>query len=432
MLREDRSEAVVSRHLVPIAMKIAALTLLTLLPLAACRATDTGTEAHTVRYLVAQGEYKDALRQAHEAWLLAPDDAAADEDYRFASVALLLERGRRATFEDHDEQALKDFEQALELAPDSHEAQSWVYKTRTKLSDRWYRLARDRHASDRLFDAADAYEKALDYDSDNMDALQGLYRVGMQLAHREGLAKDYYNEGLEALRDVKLEIARSRFDYADKYSTEEDSRGESRAAKRRREVDTALAQRFVASALDLEEQGYFAAARGEYRIALTRDPDNRAAKEGYARMQNEAQVLEVYKAGEMAIRRGEFDNAVEILQAGRSQTAVQQDRFDELLGEIDDLRTKAAYEQGLNYEHDFRLNEAAQVYRDILAERDFYEDVRARLTSVEELIAQVEELYASLDGLEGEELEATLTKIELLWPEYRDVEQRLESLRAER
>ena len=179
---------------------------------------------------------------------------------------------------------------------------------------------------------------------------------------------------------------------------------------------------------DLEEQGFFAAARADFRVALDLDEANGAAAEGYTRMQVEAEAHELLKQGEMWIRREHFEEAIAVLQEGRERTAVQQDRFDELLGEIDDKRTAVAYEQGLNFEYDFRYHEAAATYGELLTERGFYKDARARLTRIEQVIAEVEGLYEGLDGLSGDELRGALERIDALWPEYSDVHDRLDAL----
>ena len=403
-------------------MNTRALRLAPLL-LVACQATDTGAEPRSIRYLVAQGDFRVALQQARDAWEADPANLELEEDYRFATVAILLERGRQATFDGRDEEALLDFQEALSLAPDAEQAAHWVEKTQLKLSRRWYLAAGDLHTADELLEAAKSYEQALMYVPDSVDALEGLIRVGVQLDYREVLSDDYYNEGLGALRKVDLHVAGSRFDYAKKYRY-----GDDKPVQRREEVDGLLSERFVGSALQLEEQGFFAAARAEFRVALDLDGENWAAEEGYMRMEVESDVHELLKQGEMWINRGGFDEAISVLREGRDRTAVQQDRFDELLGEIDDLRTAAAYEHGLNFEYDFRYHDAAATYGELLSERGFYKDARARLTRIEQVIAEVEGLYGSLDGLSGDELRGALEHIDVLWPEYLDVQQRLDAL----
>ena len=138
-------------------MKIRPLHLAPLL-LCACQAVEETSELPSIRYLVAQGDFTDAVAQARAAWEAAPEDPAAAKDYRFATVAFLLERGRTATFEGRDDDALADFEEAWALKPDAAQAAQWVAKTRRKLSGSWFEVARDHHAGEELFLAAEAYE----------------------------------------------------------------------------------------------------------------------------------------------------------------------------------------------------------------------------------------------------------------------------------
>lgn len=395
-------------------------SLLAVAALAACQARDTAPETASVRYLVAQGEYKLALSQAQAAY---EADPGTEEDYKFASVAYLLARGREATFAGEDELALADFQQALDIDPTAVQAQQWVKKTSTKLSDIWFNLARDHHASDRLPEAAEAYDMALEYNTDNLDALEGLYRVGVQLEYRDGLALDYYNEGLSALREHELHVARSRFTYAGKYREHD-----VKPFKRTQEVNRQLAQKFTEHGLELEDTGFFAAARGEYRVATILDPENQAAIEGHERMAIEAQAHELLKSGEMWIRRKEFDQAVTVLKQGKDLSVFQKEKFDEVLAGIDDLRAEADYESALNLEHDFQYEEAVAAYGRLLNTYGFYEDARARASRLENVIYEVTELYGTIEGLSGDALLETLQRIDVLWPEYRDVQERLEAL----
>ncbi|MDA1265508.1 MAG: hypothetical protein O2816_10565 [Planctomycetota bacterium] len=406
-------------------MKTRALFLLPVL-FAACQSRGAGDEA-SIKYLVGQGDYKTALTRAQTSFEANPDDAAVAADYRLASVAFLLARGREATFEGRDEEALADFEQAVALDPTAEQAEQWRVKTSRKLSDRWYLLAREKHASDRLNEAGKAYEVALDYDRENESALAGLYRVGVQLGYREGLSEDYYNEGLSALRERSLHVSKSRFSYADKYQD-----GDGKPARRIEEVDRALSMEFLDRGLELEEQGFYAAAGAEYRVAKRLDEKNVAAFEGQARMLIEAEAHELLKGGQMWIRRGEFDKAVTAFEQGKALTKVQGEQFEEEITSIADLRAGASYEQAINYEHDFRFVEATQAYQKLLDERGFYKDVRARLTRLEQVIVEVQTLYASLASAEdAAALKVILERIDVLWPEYRDVQQRLDAMGGE-
>ncbi len=399
-----------------------------LFALVACQAIEPEEEeVIDIRTLIIQGEISEGLRAAREAHLADPDDATAREIYRQASIAALLERGRKLSLADRDVEALADFDAALELDPECVQVDMWRRRTTRKLSDGWYRQAREMHAEGRLVEAGEAYELALDYDRENMLALEDLYRVGVQLGYREGLSDKYYNEGITALRAAKLFVAGSRFDYSQKYRE-----NNVRAERRRGEVDTELSRFFTERGIQLEEDGYFAAARTEYRMAGYLDEGNEEARAGFDRTTVEAEAHELYRSGEMWLHRGEWDEAEIALRQGLKLTKVQVERFHALIDTIDDRRIQAAYENALTFEHDFRYREAIVGYRRILEERQYYEDTRTRLSDLERTVAQVEELYASLAtlGSPEEELE-TLRAIDLLWPEYEDVQARIDALEGD-
>src|SRR5262245_35759682 len=101
--------------------------------IAGCSAAGSD-EARDVREDVHHGRFDQAVREAARLSQAHPDDAALAELHRQASVAWLLEQGRRATFLDKDAEALSSFRQAQELDPGSKEAGDWIQKTVRKLS----------------------------------------------------------------------------------------------------------------------------------------------------------------------------------------------------------------------------------------------------------------------------------------------------------
>ena len=376
-----------------------------------------------VHYLVQQERFEDALEVAHAAYR-AKATAKSEEEYRLASTAYLLSRARQQTLDDEDEVALETLEEAQRIAPDSDEVAQWIRKTHDKLAWRWFDLARERHADDDLSGAVEAYEKALLYDPEHQEALAGILRVGIQLQYREGLAEKYYNEGLVALRDYELRLARSRFTYAHKYREQDP-----KPVRRVSQVQVGIARDMVEHADDLQAEGYYAAARTEYRLARALDQENELAAEGFERMDVEARASRLFDKGEMWRLRKGWDRAEEVLKEGQALTVLQKERFQDALDEIHGERTRARYLQALNLERDFRYEEAIASYRALLDEVEFFEDSRARLTSLEATIAEVQELYGRLPDTEDpEEQRKLLLRIDALWPEYKDVEQRLDAL----
>jgi tetratricopeptide (TPR) repeat protein len=397
-------------------------------------------DSDEVHLLVASGEYTAAVEAAQARVSADPNSAKARDEHRLASVAMLLDWGRQLSFLGYDEEALEAFGQARALAQSPefeagssagesglaripNQPQQWIDKTRAKIAADWMSRGEQLLVSGDLGEASDAFGMAAEYDS----SLPGLQAAGASIEKRlefhADLAEVYYNEGISQLRKGDLDVARSRFSYSDKYS-----HGEGRAKERLSEVQGELARRHVALAETLESTGFFSAARVEYLTALDSDPGSAEALVGLERMHSEAKAFETLKRGEMWVLREDWEQAKEVLLAGREQTQMQKEAFDQVLTQLEDARIAEKYELALNLEHDFRFNGAIVQYEEILDDRDFFLDSRARLDTLREKVERVETLYKA-QGTEqdSQERQRLLKEIESLWPDYKDIQDLLES-----
>jgi len=405
----------------PIAAVLAGLGL-------ACRSANNElTATADVGDLVAHGEFRLAVERAADLVEQAPGDKDAQEAHRIASIAFLLEQGRRATFEGRDQEALELFRSADLLDPMHDQPTLWIEKTRRKLGMSWYVKARDLHIAEQLEAARDGYERSMELDPTLDIARAGLARVLVQMNHRAGLGDEYYLEGVRALHEYFLPVARSRFQYSDKYS--QYSRTDLHAARRVGEVEGLLSQRRMAVARALEGEGLFHASRNEYRLASLLDPANAEAEAGRARTEIEGEATRLADGAEMMILRRDFAKARELIQKGLALTVIQKELFETKLADIDDARAQVKYESALDLERDFRYVEAIQVYGELLAEREWYEDARSRMTTLEDYVKHAEVLYRdSQRAGSDEERVGFLRQIESFWPEYRDTHELLERL----
>lgn len=398
-----------------------------LLALLSCQASRSGVTVYEeIGALVDHGEFAAAVEQAAELVRRNPRDAEAQDAHRRASAAFLMEQGRRATFEDRDEVALEFFERAVEISPAAYQPGVWLTKTRQKIGLRWYIKARDLHLAEELEAALDAYEKALANDETLQEAREGMSRLLIQMNYRAGLGDDYYIEGVRALREYWLQVARSRFSYSTKYGED------SRADRRVDEVDRLLSQQRMAVARGLEADRLFHAARNEYHVASLLDEDNEEAIEARERMAIESEATRKADAAEMAILRGEHDRARELIEEGLTITVEQKPLFEEKLEDIDDARARVKYEHALDLEHDFQYPEAILAYEELLGEREWFEDSRARLSTLQEYVVKAAELYEEARGTQSaEEKVDLLRQIQSFWPEYRDTLEQLRTLDPE-
>lgn len=402
------------------------LLLLPLVPLAliACQASSSPKEKD-IQHLVRHHRWREALDAAARQAEARPDDPEARLVHQQVSVAVLLERGRRLTFDDQDDEALAVFEKARQIDPDNEHVRIWIEKTREKLGRRWYERGSIAHANDNLEAARAGYETALEFTPGHELARQGLATCILQINYRYDLSDEYYNDGVKAISDWKYIVAHSRFDYSRKYRPDDEKR-----KQRLREAAQQLARERVMVAKSLEEREFFGAAHGDYRVAALMDETNEEARAGAERTKIEAEAAKYLRQGDMFVLRREFENAEEAYRQGKEVTLSRQDVFDGAIASIDDARVAEAYELALVMEHDFRYEDALVIYDEILAQREFYEDVLARRSTLQDYVDDAAELYAQAqDASSPQERADLLRQIEIFWPEYLDIQSQLELLR---
>lgn len=399
-------------------------SLLLLAVLVGCQAPTYSDQVHSVDWHVDHGNYAEAVRVAAENLESRPQDSEASAIHRRATIAWHLYQARELTFAGIDDEALQHVQQALALEPDNQVVRDWNHKTRRKLGSAWLDVAQDLHSADQLFKARAAYLTSLDYRPGLVEAEAGLIQVERQISWRDDLGEDYYDQGVRAISDWRLDLAHSRFTASGKYRPEDP-----RPSRRVTEVERELSVRHSRVAIQLEESGHHAAARNDFRVALILDPKNPEAEDGLARTRVEARADEFLLKGKMATLRGEFSEARKILLEGQSISVARPTLFDEALEAIVEAQLKQAYQKAIDLEHDFRYKAAIAKFRQILALQDYYEDSQARMATLEDYVRDAADLYervqASTDDAEALQL---LRQIELFWPEYLDIRRRIQVL----
>lgn len=388
----------------------------------------TSRELGEIEVLIRAGDFDAAVARAAELHADDPEDEELARGHRRATVAWLLERGRRATFQENDEEALAYFNEAYHLTPGNPVVRDWIVKTSVKLSDRWLDRAHDLEAQGELTAAREAFERAIGYTPDSPQAIGGAARMLVVENYRRGLGEQYYQDGVRRLREALLLQARQNFSYTTKYIP-----GDERAADRTRRVRRQLAGERLAVALNFEAQNLFPAARTEYRIVLLLDPGNPEAEEGLTRAEREGRALAKLELADMLVRKNRLDEARAALDEGLALTEAQVEEFELKRIDIEENALRKLYERGLDHESDFLYEDAVAVYAEILERADYFEDTIARKETLEEYIRLAAELYERLLAVQTEEDQLDiLLQIETFWPEYRDVDERLRRLEPER
>jgi hypothetical protein len=127
--------------------------------------------------------------------------------------------------------------------------------------------------------------------------------------------------------------------------------------------------------------------------------------------------------------RKDFEGARARLQAGRDETVVQLDVFDDALANLDDQRIRSLYEDAVLAERDFHYEAAIAIYEQILSDRQWFEDARTRLETAQKIVTDSADLYARAQtaGTDEERL-ALLRELEVTWPDYKDARGQLKVL----
>jgi len=389
--------------------------------LSACSSTpEEEVIGPSVSRLIQLTHYEDALRLSQE--LVEADPSAINyEQQEVATIAWLLEQGRAQTFDDKDYEALITFEQALLLRPDSEIVLMWIGKTRAKIANLLFHEGTEFHALEEYAQAVVKYDEALEMAPDHHGALRARKLAGRQSQYRVDLAKGYYVAGVRALSDYWLEQAKSRFGYTRKYLPDH-----SRALNRRNKVDGMLAGQRVILGDDYMSRGLYAAARNEFRLAQILHASIDGLEERLDKASREVAASDHLLKAEMLVFKGEFDEALAALDEGITQTSLQAEQFELVRGEIDDEKNRIIYERALAYEHDYLYEEAIVVYDELLARADYYEDSRARRGTLNDYVKNAGRLYEEVTSTSDSENKLSLLKqIEIFWPEYRDIQERI-------
>lgn len=393
----------------------------------ACRAQETRSDEKVVSAIV-HGQYTVALEEARRLAEANPNDPGAQELYREAELAFLLDQGRQAVFHGELNLGLELFEKAAALAPDHPTVRTWIQKTRKQLAVYWLDRAAEVTGPEHLDEAELAYERVLQYDPASAAAIDGLSHVLLLKNYRAGMSKTYFDDGLSSFHALLLEQARRAFQVSRRY------RENDPATQRAGQVEEMLAEERLAQARELEQAGSFFAARNEYRLVLLIDPEHPEGRAGLDRMDRETRATRTLDEADMALRRGELERAGEALAEATVLTEAQKDDVSLLQSNIVEKRLEDRYREARSLADDYRFPEAVVAFEALLAEAPDYKDAALRKTTLEEFIRLAEEFYAkALAATDDAVAEEYLRAIHpVIWPEYRDVVARLKAIEARR
>jgi hypothetical protein len=406
------------RHTSVTSPRLSTLALLGLVTFTGCQSAEP--EA-SVADLYSKGQYVEASAMAKELADDAPDNAEASAVRDMTNVAELLEVGREASYASDLSLALKYFFQADSIRPGHPVVAKWIEKTIGELADRSMIDAGEAAATGDLQLATTHYERALVFQPELDIAREGLARMLLLENYREGMGEAYYKKGVRAMRAFWLGQANADFEYNGKYDPE-GVEGE----MRREQVAKLMAEDRMLMAKRFEEEGLINAARNEYRMALLLVPEFGLAKDALALVEVEVEAADTLREAERKTMRGELDAAEELLREGAKLSEKQQDEYRAAFNEVEEVRWRRLYDEGLDYELDFDFESAVLKYDELLQDASFYEDALARRKTCHGFVELAVRLYAEAKSADSAKKKINkYQQIATFWPEYLDVEENI-------
>jgi tetratricopeptide (TPR) repeat protein len=386
-----------------------------------------------------QGNYYQAFLILEESRNPDQPDDELEREYWRARLFYLLDLGQELVFENREAEAIEELQKALALDPDNEVALEWIAKSRSKLADR-ARVAGDAERVQGHLDLAlGYYQEALRHVSDHTLGLAGLRLVEEAYEQKERRAKDEHMQGVRAMFDRRYNEVLHHETIALEHDPSHD---DARALHAR--VIAVIADEQYDRARRVEEDRKYGAALMEYLMVQELVPDYPGLEQQIEHMKNEVAAEALIRKAEMVIRRAQyqaeevvrremFAEASKLLNEAFQTSISDQATISELMVIAREKEYETHYYAAKDLELQSKFEDAVEAYKVIDGEwPDGFMDVKARVTDLEEAIAQAEQAYAT--GQEAErqgDIEAALEAYRyalLFYPRYRDLEEKIKAL----
>lgn len=391
--------------------------------LGGCRAADQKDDS--VESLFREQRYEQAYALAFERAAAAPDDDEAARLVERARIAYWMDEGRELVLAGDVQAGLDIFQSLAADGASPRAVQPWIDKCRRMLAEKRRSEAWTQELDGDFDGAARLYREAVDLWPEDEFARDGLERIEMLAAWRKERGADYYNSGIRDLRDLRMAEALRSFRAAVDFLAEDPA-----AVARAKEVLRMQAEERVQLADGLIEDGLFHAAAAELRHARILLDDLPGIDERIEAIEREVDVRERIGESARMLLREEADEAIALLEELLATTELQTEQVEEALAEARNARLDGLYERALELERDFHFADAIDAYDHLLDEAgDFHKDAISRRRTLASYIELAEELYGEYEAAQDDDARLdALRKIELFWPTYRDVPERIAEL----
>ncbi len=376
-------------------------------------------------------DYFQAYVAARKARDLAPDDPEVAKVLARSREAYLLWDAQRLVFQSDEYAALARLDLVLAENPEHPIAIRWRDKALLKLAERAVDRGNRLLATGKLAEAQAAFGDAYSWVPDYAPAGDGLARLESAAEELRTEARGHYVDGVRALGDYEYRRTAYHLGIAVEKDPELTAAQDPLAIAKRQ-----IAEERYASAQKMQDAGYYRPALLEYRALADQFPDLFGIADRIAAAEVEADVVDLADAGEIAVYRGEFDKARELLDAALAKTAKQQEMVSERLLLVRERELEAEYIAAKDLELQLRLEDAIVAYVAMEESAAGFRDVPARIEDLRQRVEAATGAYRA--GVEAEErgqVDAAIdafTDVQLFWPGYRDARDRLDALRKQR
>jgi len=358
------------------------------------------------------------------------EDRELERLYWQRRLEYLLDFGRELVFLEEEVKAIAELEKALALDPQNRDAKRWIARAKEKLAKRAVLEGDDQRGQGHLDKALLRFQEALSYVPEYPDAVAGIESVNKYYRQRYDEASEHFTKGARAHGEELIKQSK----YHHGIAAEKDP-SMREAQKREMEAAQRLAMDRYERAKIMEEKSFYGAALMEYQVVMKALPGIEGLKERITAMEKEVEAKQFRRDGEMAMRRGDFDDAEKLFNQAYEKTRAERADISGLLLDNRRRRHENLYRKAKDLELEYKFEAALEGYEAIdKAWPSGFLDVKTRVGTLKNAIEQAQKSMA--EGQKHEKAGDLKKAIELYeealanYPGYQGLDRRIKGLKA--
>lgn len=378
----------------------------------------------------ANGNYYLAYTTLEAARNPANTDPAIEKAYWDARLQYLIDMARRNIFQEREQEALLDLNQALAQDPGNMTVLGLLERAHEKVAWRAANRGDVALGGGDLEGALLAYAEAQRAVPGYPAALAGTKEVKLAFDKLRAKAQQHFLEALRKFPELRMYEV-------DFHATAALSRDPSREDARvlGDKAERVLAEERFRRAKASEQKGSYGAALMDYRQARKLDESLPLVDESIEHMQNEVKAQSLIDKAKMRLIRKQFDSARKTLDEALQLTVLEKAQISEIIHMARKSEAEVQYEAARALELQGNKQEALDAFKVLAAAwPDGVQDTAARISNLELDIGAAEKAYAS--GVEAEGKSEWAAAVEhyqtavTCYAKYKDAKARLEQVKA--